>query len=234
MTFEKIFEEFVAYNEEFDRVDLRIRRIERNRVEHQNRELNAKLEKRIELLAYRAINAARNLINLKARKDSLVDVFGQSCTVLYKHILTEITEELEEAKDADRKSSLNRERRLVALELERVHDMLAYRNENYRRRFCSGFFDELNRMEEFEIGMIRRRVATRELEDADGGDNRCPICLQKKRCGEVLLELSCAHLYHESCGVRAVSNAKCPLCNIYCVLEYPELPPVDLEALVKI
>ena len=63
-----------------------------------------------------------------------------------------------------------------------------------------------------EIDSLRIIKYTSDMEESD--NERCSICLSRKKRNELIVKLPCNHLFHSNCFKRLMhSSTVCPLCR---------------------
>ena len=63
-----------------------------------------------------------------------------------------------------------------------------------------------------EIDSLQIITYTKDMEGAD--NERCSICLSRRKRNEVIVQLPCRHLFHSNCFQRLMYNSTtCPLCR---------------------
>ena len=63
-----------------------------------------------------------------------------------------------------------------------------------------------------EIDSLQIITYTKEMEEAD--NERCSICLSRRKRNEIIVKLPCRHLFHSNCFERLIFNSTtCPLCR---------------------
>ena len=96
----------------------------------------------------------------------------------------------------------------------RDHASFDWERERFMRQ-CRG---PLRRRELESLRRIEYDAAAAH-EEIEG--DLCPICLQRRQLGQVIVELSpCEHRFHAACIEPVLlARARCPLCTCYCVVE---------------
>ena len=69
-----------------------------------------------------------------------------------------------------------------------------------------------NRRKINEIDSLQIVTYTKNMEEAD--NERCSICLSRRKRSEIIVKLPCRHLLHSNCFERLIFNSTtCPLCR---------------------